>query len=209
MKRASGALADDFGRDLAKTIQAEGAGRAGRQIKHPAMHIGAAVVDGDDDGAAAMADAQLGAERQRAVRAGHLVLVEALARGGLAAGLVAIGRGDAGEAVTGLRSRGHGRIGLPPGLAAVAVRSAADVVEMMTPGVVAGLAEASVAVPPTSRVTAKMASAVFERVTIPAVDLLVAFIQLSLKEVMATYVASETPVPFWRARRFALQYGVN
>lgn len=39
------------------------------------------------------------------------------------------------------------------------------------------LAEASVAVPPTRIVAARMASAVFERVTVPAVDFFKAFIQ--------------------------------
>src|SRR5579859_2460231 len=91
--------AHDFGSDLADAAEADGAGRAGGEVEHPAANERAAVVDGDDDGAAAMGHAEPGAERQRAVRAGHGVLVEALARGGPAAGLVAIHRGDAREAM--------------------------------------------------------------------------------------------------------------
>src|SRR5204862_4596 len=87
---ADRALQDDFRRDATDTAtgEANGAGGPGREVEHPAADERATVVDGDDDALAAMGDAQLGAERQRAVRRGHGVLVEALARGGLAARLV-------------------------------------------------------------------------------------------------------------------------
>src|SRR6185312_15923826 len=93
-----GISAHDFARDLAETGDPEHAGGTGGEIEHPAANERAAVVDGDDDGAAAMAHAQLGAERQRTVGAGHGVLVETLARGGLAAGLITVKRGNTGEA---------------------------------------------------------------------------------------------------------------
>src|ERR1700759_2336167 len=104
-KRASGALSDHFGGDLAEAGEAEGACGTRGEVEHPATHERAAVVDGDGDGAAAMGHAQLGAERQRAMGAGHGVLVEPLTRGGLAAGLVAVGRGNAGEAVAAAADR--------------------------------------------------------------------------------------------------------
>ena len=91
---ARDALRDDLGGDLADATQADGAGRAGRQVKHPATDERAAIVDGDNDAAAAMGDPKPGAERQRTVGAGHGVLIEPLTRGGLAAGLVAIKRCD-------------------------------------------------------------------------------------------------------------------
>src|SRR4051794_29844957 len=58
------ALADDFSRDLAKAGQTDRTGRAGGEVEHPATHERAAVVDGHDDGTAAMGNPQLGAERQ-------------------------------------------------------------------------------------------------------------------------------------------------
>jgi len=61
-----------------------------------------------------MGDAQLGAERQRAVRRGHGVLVEALARGGPAAGLVAVKGSHSGEGTPGALRRRHRRIGVTP-----------------------------------------------------------------------------------------------
>src|SRR5258708_6610056 len=73
-----------------------GAGCTRRQVEHAAADEGAAVVDGDNDAAAAMGDLEPGAERQRAVGAGHCVLVEARAGGGLAAGFVAVIGGHAG-----------------------------------------------------------------------------------------------------------------
>ena len=60
---ARSALADDFSRDLAEAGQADRTGRAGGEVEHPATHKRAAVVDGHDDGTAAMGDTQLGAER--------------------------------------------------------------------------------------------------------------------------------------------------
>src|SRR5262245_22948398 len=71
---------------------------AGGEVEHASLDEGTTVVDGDDDTAAPVGDAQLGAERQRAVGRRHVVLVEALARGGLAAGLIAVERGDTREA---------------------------------------------------------------------------------------------------------------
>src|SRR6516165_2951596 len=90
--RETARLGDDFGGDAAdaRAGQADGARRGGGEIENPAFDEGAAVIDGDDDAAIAMGDAQLGAEGQRPVRAGERVLVKALARGGLPTGLVAI-----------------------------------------------------------------------------------------------------------------------
>jgi hypothetical protein len=67
--------------------------------------------------------------------AGHGILIKALTGGGLPAGLVAIRRGDAGEAVA---RRRHGRIGITPGIPAGFVRGVADVVEVMALVVVPG-----------------------------------------------------------------------
>src|SRR5579872_6364824 len=75
--------------------QTDRACRAGRKIKHPAANEGPAVVDGDDDAAVTMRDPEPGAERERTMGRGHGVLIEALARGGPAAGLVAVERGHA------------------------------------------------------------------------------------------------------------------
>src|SRR5438270_9074956 len=93
-------LRNDLGGDAADAGagEADGAGGTGGEAEHPAAHEWATVIDGDDDARAAMGDAQLGAERQRTVRRGHGVLVEALARRGLAAGLVAVEGGHAGKA---------------------------------------------------------------------------------------------------------------
>ena len=49
--------------------QADGAGSARGEVEHAPLDEGTAVVDGDDHAAAAMGDAQLGAERQRAMGA--------------------------------------------------------------------------------------------------------------------------------------------
>src|SRR5437879_12608402 len=70
--------------------QADDPGRGGRKVEHPAADEGAPVIDGDDHAAAAMAYPELGAERQGAVGRGQGGLIEALARGGLAAGFVAV-----------------------------------------------------------------------------------------------------------------------
>src|SRR5436190_17256359 len=70
-------LGDDLGGDAADagTGQADGARCTRREVEDAPLDEGTAVVDGDDDALAAMRDAQLGAERQRAVGAGHGVLV--------------------------------------------------------------------------------------------------------------------------------------
>src|SRR5689334_22776214 len=125
------ALADDFRGDMAETGDAQCARRAPGKVDHPAADERAAVIDRDDDGAAAVADTQLGAERQAAMGAGHGVLVEALARGGPVAGLVAVHRGNAGEAVA--SSRPDRGVGVPP--RSVARRfGVLDMVPMMMPG---------------------------------------------------------------------------
>lgn len=105
-------------------------GSAGREVEHPATNERAAVVDGDDDGTATMAHAELGAEGQRAVGTGHGVLVEALARGGLPAGFIAVHRGNSGEAASRPHRRRHGRIGVTPGIS-VGFGGAADVVKVV------------------------------------------------------------------------------
>src|SRR5476651_1101368 len=92
--------------------QADGAGRGGRKVEHPAMDERAAVIDGDDDALAAMGHPELGAERQRAVGASHGVFVETLAGGGLAAGFVAVKGCHTGEAVSGARRRDDRCVGV-------------------------------------------------------------------------------------------------
>ena len=94
--------------------QADRACGGGGEVEHPSLDEGAAVVDRDDNAATPMGDAQLGAERQRPVGSRQGVLVEALAGGGLAAGFIAVERGNAREAAAGPRRRGDGRIGVPP-----------------------------------------------------------------------------------------------
>src|SRR5580698_4962331 len=81
-------LADDLGGHPADAGagKPDGAGGAGGQVENPAADERATVIDGHDHTAVAMGHPQLGAERQRAVGAGHGALVEALARCGLAAG---------------------------------------------------------------------------------------------------------------------------
>ena len=96
--------------ELFDMVQADRTRGAGGEVEHAPLDEGTAVVDRDDDAAAVMGDPQLGAEGQRAMRAGHGVLVEALARCRPAAGLVAVGRGHTGEAVP-----GDHRIGVLPG----------------------------------------------------------------------------------------------
>lgn len=107
-------ILDDFGGDLADATEANGAGCAGREVEHPAADKRPSIVDGHNDAAAAMGHPQLGAEWQRAMGAGHGVLIEPLARGGLAAGLIAIIGRNAREAVSGARHRRHRGIGVPP-----------------------------------------------------------------------------------------------
>src|SRR5450432_2465444 len=74
VERRSNALgrSEDLGRHAAYAGagQADFAGCGSRQIEHPAMDEGAAVVDGDDDAAAAVGHPELGAERQGAVSRG-------------------------------------------------------------------------------------------------------------------------------------------
>src|SRR6266436_8696539 len=99
------ALRDDLCSDAANagTGQADRAGGARGQVKHPAADERAAVVDGDDDAAAAMGHPELGTERQRTVGGREGTLIETLARGGLAAGFVAVKGSHPREAVSGAR----------------------------------------------------------------------------------------------------------
>src|SRR6266480_5136720 len=92
--------------------QADHAGRTGGQVEHTATDERAAVVDGDDDTAITMGHPELGAERQAAVGRGHGAGVHALARGGPAAGFVAVIGGHAREATSG--RRGDRGIGVKP-----------------------------------------------------------------------------------------------
>src|SRR6202030_3868121 len=128
-ERRREALTDDLCGHLTEAFDAERA-RCGRgEIEHAATHERTAVVDGDDDAAVAMGHAQLGAERQRAMRAGHGVLIEALTGSRLAARLVAVERRHAGEAVS--AGRRHARIGVLPGALGALVRIPADVMDAM------------------------------------------------------------------------------
>src|ERR1700709_608507 len=99
-RRDERVLGDDLGGDLADAGagQADGTGRARGKVEHAPLDEGTAVVDGNDDALAAVGHPQLGAERQRAVGAGHGVLVEASTRSGLAAGFVAVEGSHSGEA---------------------------------------------------------------------------------------------------------------
>src|SRR6266550_5863772 len=101
--RGVNALRDDLCSDAANagTGQADRAGGARGQVEHPAADERAAVVDGHDDAAAAMAHSEFGAERQRTVGRRQGVLIETLARGGLAAGFVAVKGSHPREAVSG------------------------------------------------------------------------------------------------------------
>src|SRR6185312_1839049 len=92
-------LADDFRGDVADAGagQADGTRRGGGEVEYPALHVGATVIDGNNDAAAVMGHAELGAEGQRTMRAGQLALVEALARGRLPAGFVAVEGGETRE----------------------------------------------------------------------------------------------------------------
>src|SRR5215472_1095488 len=139
-KKKAETLRDDLCGHLTEAFDAQRTGCGGREIEHTATHIRTAIVDRDDDAAVAMGHAQFGAERQRTMGAGHGVLIEPLARGGLAAGLVAVEGGNAGEAVSagGLRHR----IGIAPGLLRRAlgrlVRIPPDMVDAMLAMVAAG-----------------------------------------------------------------------
>src|SRR6266446_7245094 len=99
------ALRDDLCSDAANagTGQADRAGGARGQVKHPAADERAAVVDGDDDATAAMRHPELGTERQRTVGSRQGILIETLTRGGLAAGFVAVKGSHPREAVSGAR----------------------------------------------------------------------------------------------------------
>ena len=70
-RRSKAPEVNDLGGDAADAGagQADRARRAGREVENPAADERAAVIDGDDDAAAAMGHPQLGAERQRAVGA--------------------------------------------------------------------------------------------------------------------------------------------
>src|SRR5262245_59655204 len=93
-------LGNDLGGDVADTGagQTDGAGGALGEVEHATADERTTVVDRDDDALATMGDAELGAERQRAVGRRHGVLVEALAGGSPAARFVAVIRSLAGEA---------------------------------------------------------------------------------------------------------------
>src|SRR6266849_2360714 len=99
------ALRDDLCSHAADagTGQADRAGGARGQVKHPAADERAAVVDGHDDATAAMGHPELGTERQRTVGRRQGILIEMLARGGLAAGFVAIKGSNPREAASGAR----------------------------------------------------------------------------------------------------------
>src|SRR5262245_37663169 len=81
LQNLGGDVADAGRRQADRTRSASG------EVEHASLDEGTTVVDGDDDTAALVGDAQLGAEWQRAVRRRHVVLIEALARSSLAAGL--------------------------------------------------------------------------------------------------------------------------
>ena len=121
--------------------QADGACRALGEIEHAAANEGATIVDRHDDAAAAMGDAELGAERQRAMSCGHGVLVEALARRGAGAGFIAVIGGDAGEGTAGA----HRCIGVQPGilLGVMLVMMVMLLVMAVMPGFGGRLAEAA------------------------------------------------------------------
>jgi hypothetical protein len=102
LRGAETALGDDLGGDVADAgrRQADRTGGARGQVKHAAADERTTVVDGDDDAAAAMGHPELGTERQRTVGRRHGVLIETLARGGLAARFVAVKLSHPREAVS-------------------------------------------------------------------------------------------------------------
>src|SRR5438105_6312219 len=65
----------DLGGDVADAggRQADRARGAGGEVEHASLDEGAAVVDRDDDALAPVGDAQLGADRQRAMGGRHVV----------------------------------------------------------------------------------------------------------------------------------------
>src|ERR1700743_453739 len=208
LERRREALRDDLCGHLTEAFDAERAGCGRGEIEHAATHERATVVDGDDDALAAMGHAQLGAERQRTMGAGHGVLIEALTGGRLAARLVAVERGNAGEAVSGAGM--HHRVGVLPGLLGSALRALvrilAGVVGVMIavmPGAGRSLSGActdqeSCGDERERRVRAGKGS---RRRLLGIQHLLVP------QRSIATYVTSGTPVPFRRVGRFASQYG--
>jgi len=86
----------------------------GRKVEDPAADERAAVVDGDDDAAAAMGHPELGAEREGTMGRGQGVLIETLARGGPAAGFIAVVRGHPRKAASETRRRGDRGVGVAP-----------------------------------------------------------------------------------------------
>src|SRR3954464_10753735 len=95
--------------------QTDRAGGTRGQVEYAAADERAAVVDGDDDAAVAMGHLQFGTERQGTVGRGHGALIEALARGGPAAGFTTVIRSHPREAASGTRGGGEGGIGVAPG----------------------------------------------------------------------------------------------
>ena len=123
-----------FRDDTADAAAGEADGMRGAlgEVEHAAANERSAIVDGDDDAAAAVSDLQLGAERQGAVGGGHGVLIEALAGGGLVAGLVAvIGRDPRETAAAGRADR---RIGVEPGILGFVLVVMMMVVAAVMPG---------------------------------------------------------------------------
>ena len=108
-------MLDDFGNDPANAgaREANCAGGGGGQIKDPTTDERPAIIDGDDHATAAMGHAEARAKRQRAMGTGQGVLVETLAGGRAAAGLVAVIGGHAREA-TAAAGRDR-RISVAPG----------------------------------------------------------------------------------------------
>lgn len=109
----------DFGNDPADAAarEADSLGSTLGQVEHAAANEGAAIVDGDDDAAAAVGDPQTRTERQAAMSCSHCVLIEALARCGAAAGFVAVKGSYAGKASA---AGGTDRcIGVQPGIMGV------------------------------------------------------------------------------------------
>src|SRR5882757_491625 len=113
----------------AGTGQADFTRRGGRKVENTAMDEGAPVIDGNDHAAAAVGDPELGAERQRAMGAGQGVLIEALSRGGPAAGFIAVIGGHSGEGAPSARRSDRG-VGVAPGSTAGITGRVAGVVGM-------------------------------------------------------------------------------
>ena len=81
--------ADEFDLDRGQTAitETEGVGGSPRKVDHTALGDRSAVIDGDDDRfiVAEIGDPEDRTERQSAMRAGELILIEGLAAGGRAA----------------------------------------------------------------------------------------------------------------------------